>query len=149
MAWITALYGRAEALLGARVFKIVRYLISGGIATVSNLAILFLLVHFGHIHYLQASILAFAASVAVSFTLQKFWTFQDAPMHDMHTQFARYLAVVLANLALNTLLIYLLVELGELWYLAAQALASVVVAIVGYFGYRHFVFRNRPTPPTA
>lgn len=141
------IYAQIEALLGPRAFKLVRYLISGGTAATSNLTTLFFLVQFGHMHYLPASILAFAISVVVSFTMQKFWTFQDTPLHDVHTQFARYLAIVLMNLLLNTSLVYLLVEKAGVWYLIAQGLASVVVAIAGYFGYRHFVFRDRTSPP--
>jgi len=146
MVRLIALYGWIETLLGPRIFKLVRYLISGGVAAASNLAALFFLVQFGHVHYLKASILAFAMSVAVSFTMQKFWTFHDRPVHDMHAQFARYLIVILANLALNTALVYLLVEKAHVWYLAAQFVATVVIAVTGYFGYRHFVFRDRVSP---
>lgn len=148
MVQLTALYERIETLLGPRIFKLVRYLISGGTAAASNLAALFFLVQFGHVHYLKASVLAFAMSVVVSFTMQKFWTFHDRPVHDVHAQFARYLVVILANLALNTALVYLLVEMAGVWYLAAQFMATIVIAVTGYVGYRRFVFRDR-IPPLA
>lgn len=142
---LIALHARMEVLLGARAYHLVRYLISGGTAAVSNLGFLFLLVHFVHMHYLYASVIAFIMSIAVSFTMQKFWTFQDMPLHDVHVQFSRYLVVLLVNLTLNTLLMYFFVEKIGLWYLYAQILATAVVAIVGYFGYKYFVFRGRPT----
>ena len=107
---------------------------------------LFVLVQFGHVHYLKASVLAFAMSVVVSFTMQKFWTFHDNHVYDVHAQFARYLVVILANLALNTALVYLLVETVGVWYLAAQFVATVVIAVTGDFAYRHFVFRDRISP---
>ena len=144
MTLLAALQNQAEALLGARVFRLLRYLISGGTAAATNLTVFFLLVHFGHMYYLYASILAFAVSIAVSFTMQKFWTFRDKPLHDMHTQFARYLVVILSNLLLNTALVYFLVEHAGVWYLFAQILATAIIAVVGYFGYRYFVFRDRP-----
>lgn len=141
------LHDKAEALLGAHVFRLVRYLISGGTAAASNLAFLFLLVHFGGVYYLYASILAFIMSIAVSFTMQKFWTFRDKPLHDVHAQFTRYVAVVLSNLLINTAIIYLLVEKAGIWYLLAQLSATAVIAVTGYFGYRHFVFRDRTPFP--
>ena len=113
----------------------------------ANLGFLFLLVHIGQMHYLSASILAFVLSIAVSFTMQKFLTFQDRPMHDMHTQFARYLIVIGANLALNTAIVYLLVDKVGAWYMLAQTIATLVVAITGYVGYTYFVFRERTTHP--
>ena len=143
MTQLAALHDKAEALLGARVFRLLRYLISGGTAAATNLTVFFLLVHFGHMYYLYASILAFAVSIAVSFTMQKFWTFRDKPLHDVHTQFARYLVVILSNLLLNTTLVYLFVEKAGIWYLLAQILATAIIAVVGYFGYRYFVFRDR------
>lgn len=149
MTWLTSFHDQAEAVLGERAFKLVRYLISGGTAAASNFITLFLLVHFGGMYYLYASILAFIMSIAVSFTMQKFWTFRDRPVHDVHAQFARYLIVILSNLLLNTALIYLLVEKFGVWYLFAQILATAVIAVTGYFGYRHFVFRDRAPLPIS
>ncbi|HEX5774896.1 MAG TPA: GtrA family protein, partial [Candidatus Paceibacterota bacterium] len=76
-------------------------------------------------------------------TMQKFWTFQDTPLHDVHAQFGRYLVILVANLTLNTLLMYFFVEQFGLWYLYAQILATAIVAVAGYFGYKYFVFRGR------
>lgn len=148
MARLRALYDATEALLGVRLFKIVRYVTSGGAAAVTNLASLFLLVHYGGVYYLHASVFAFIISVAVSFTMQKFWTFHDMQTHDVHAQFARYTLVVVANLLLNTVLMYLLVEKAGVWYLLAQFLTSLVVAGTGYFAYHLLVFRER-TPPVV
>jgi putative flippase GtrA len=135
-----------EARVGLRAFKLMRYLISGGTAAVSNFITLFLLVHIGHMHYLYASVLAFTMSIAVSFTMHKFWTFRDRPMHDIHIQFARYLAVLLAGLLLNTTLMYLFVEKFGVWYLFAQILAAAIIAVTNYFCYKQFVFCDRPKP---
>src|SRR3989338_8763571 len=135
MVRLRALYNATEALLGVRLFKVVRYVTSGGAAALTNLASLFLLVHFGGVYYLYGSVLAFIISVGVSFTMQKFWTFHDMQTHDVHAQFARYTLVITANLLLNTALMYLLVEKAGVWYLLAQFLTSMVVAGTGYFAY--------------
>lgn len=138
------LYAWIERVVGARIFRMIRYLISGGTAAASNVIFLFLLVQYGGMYYLYASILAFVMSIAVSFTLQKFWTFRDDPLHDMHRQFVRYLIVILFSLALNTALIYFFVEVTALWYVVAQVLTTAVIAVINYFFYRYFVFRDRP-----
>jgi len=145
MHFFQTFHYRIEAILGERLFHLLRYLISGGTAAMSNVAILFLLVQFAHLHYLQASILAYLMAIVVSFTLQKFWTFQNKQTHDVQSQFARYTAVVLINLALNTLLMYILVTHMDVWYIFAQILTTSVVAVTGYFGYKHFVFVDRGT----
>ncbi len=144
---LAVLHARVETLLGARAYRLLRYLISGGAAAATNIGILFLLVQEAQVHYLYASVIGFILSIAVSFTLQKFWTFQDASLQEAPLQFGRYLAVLAANLALNTLLMYVFVESIGFWYVWAQVLATAIVAVAGYFAYRHFVFRARPALP--
>ena len=146
MHLFTALHQRLEAWLGARVFHLIRYIISGATAAATNVGILFLLVQFVGVHYLSASIMAYLLAIVVSFTLQKFWTFQDRPTHDIHAQFFRYVTVVLANLAVNTVLMYIFVTHLHIWYIFAQIMAIAVIAITGYFGYKYFVFVERAAP---
>jgi putative flippase GtrA len=147
MTILKALYQKMESLLSVRVFRLIRYVFSGGTAAASNVTALFLLVEFGKLYYLYASILAFIFSLAISFTLHKFLTFRDRETRDIHSQFGRYLIVVLGNLALNTALVYVLVESGGVWYLIAQILAAVVIAVTGYVGYKYFVFREQASHP--
>lgn len=144
MKYLGMLHARIERTVGTRAFRLIRYLISGGTAATSNVIFLFLLVQYGGVYYLYASILAFVMSIAVSFTLQKFWTFRDGPLYDMHRQFARYLIVIFFGLLLNTALIYFFVEVTDIWYVLAQMLTTAVIAVINYFFYRHFVFRERP-----
>ena len=132
-----------EAKLGTRVFKLIRYLISGGTAALVNFTTLFVLVQFIDIHYLSASILAFVVSIAISFAMQKFWTFRDKLVHDIHMQFSRYAVVISSSLLINTTLVYLMVERLHTWYLLAQVLATVIIAVINFFAYRHFVFEER------
>jgi putative flippase GtrA len=143
MRHLGSVYQWAETTLGARTFKLVRYLIAGGAAAATHLAVLFLLVHFGSMNYVPASTMGFVVGIVTSFTMQKFLTFQDRATHDMHTQFVRYLVVTCMNLALNTFLVYVLVEQVGMWYMLAQTITIIIVAITGYVGYSRFVFRNR------
>jgi putative flippase GtrA len=113
-----------------------------------NWSALFLLVHIGGMYYLYASVLSFIVSIGVSFAMQKFWTFRDKLVHDIHAQFTRYLIVIFLSLLLNTTLVYLLVEKVSIWYLFAQVIATVVVAVTNFFCYKHFVFRARTLPKT-
>lgn len=140
---LAAFHERIEALLGAKIWKLVRFLIAGGTAAASNLILFFVLVQFGNIYYLYASITSFVFSMVVSFTLQKFWTFRDSVVHDVPQQFARYAFVLSLSLMLNVVLLYSLVETLAIWTFFAQAIAVVVIAMFNYFGYQYFVFRDR------
>ncbi|MEK7063624.1 MAG: GtrA family protein, partial [Patescibacteria group bacterium] len=117
MRSLTVNYQQIEALVGSRIFRLIRYVFSGGVAAASNILVLYLLVEFLEVYYLSASVIAFVCSIAVSFMLHKFLTFHDGERAGVHWQFARYLVVILSNLALNTALVYALVEVGGVWYL--------------------------------
>jgi putative flippase GtrA len=116
-------------------YKIARFLISGTTAAVVNLLLLAFFVEHAGIHYLTASILSFFGSLGVSFTLQKFWTFKSHAIRGSHQEFMRYTAITLTNLVINTSLMYLFVSILGWWYIAAQIVAGMVIAVTGYAGY--------------
>ncbi|HVB19801.1 MAG TPA: GtrA family protein [Candidatus Paceibacterota bacterium] len=122
--------------------KVAKYIVSGGVATVTNLVVLYTLTDFFRVYYLVSSVFAFIVSVIVSFSMQKFWTFEDTSRDALHMQFAFYSLVILANLVLNTFLVYAFVEWLSLWYLIAQFLAGMLIAIISFFAYRNLVFKR-------
>lgn len=122
--------------------KIVRYLFSGGIAAITNLALLWLFTSVIHIWYLLSSILAFMIAFGVSFVLQKFFTYQDHSTQGMKGQALTYLLVTGTNLALNTGLMYLAVDKAHMNYILAQIVVSIVIAIESYVIYGIFIFKK-------
>ncbi|HEY4498590.1 MAG TPA: GtrA family protein [Candidatus Paceibacterota bacterium] len=135
-----------NALFRYRIY--IKYLISGGSAATSNLGSLFILVELFDIHYLSASVLAFIAGFLVSFILQKYFTFGDTTIKTAHRQLMLYLIITVANLGLNTFIVYTLVDVVGLWYFTAQFLAGIVVSTESFVLYKHFIF-NRKQPLTG
>src|SRR3989338_11713432 len=74
-----------------------RYLLSGGTAAAANLTVLFVLVHFFHIWYLEASVLSFIIGMCVSFVLQKFFTFSDFSRQQMRWQTSLHIGIQLVS----------------------------------------------------
>src|SRR3989344_6329895 len=122
--------------------KAVRYIISGGTAAFVSLALLYLLTDVFGFWYLLSSAIAFIFAFIVSFTLQKFWTFQDKQSRAVGKQLVFYFGTALSGLALNSFLLYTLVELFGLWYMLAQAFSIGVVAIATFFIYQNIVFNQ-------
>jgi putative flippase GtrA len=82
----------------------------------------------------------------VSFSLQKFWTFDERSIDSIHTQLGMYLILALFGLGANTVAMYVLVDHAGFHYLAAQILASAFIAVGNFFAYKHFIFTG--VPPT-
>lgn len=126
---------------------IVRFLFAGGISFLTNMSVLYLLTQLFDVWYLAASVISFCVSIAVSFVVQKYWTFKDFSKNQIVQQSIRYTAVCLFNLLLNTVTIYLLVDVAGIWYMLAAGAASILVAISGFVLYRRFVFTGGPLSP--
>ncbi|MDO8594569.1 MAG: GtrA family protein [bacterium] len=137
--------------------RLIRYIIAGGTAASVDFAFLYLFTDLWGIHYLSSSVLAFLVAFVVSFLLQKFWTFQDHSMDGVHAQAVLYFVVAALNLGVNTFLMYAFVDWLQMWYIAAQFLASILIAFESFFVSRYFIFKGntnyetdtkvRNTPP--
>lgn len=119
----------------------VKYVLAGGTAAATNLVALFALHGVLKLAIVPAASLAFCAAFFVSFCLQKFWTFRD-PSRRVLKQMTKYLAVGLFNLVLNAAAMYVLVELLGVWYLLAQIMVGVVIAVESFLIYRTFIFKK-------
>jgi len=122
--------------------RVARFIISGATATGTTLGTLYVLSDLWGMWYVPASIVAYLAGFLISFSLQKFWTFQDSSIEMMRIQLIAYGGIVILNLGLNTLLIFLFVEYLGLWSVVAQAIASLLIAIESFFLFR-WLFRAR------
>ena len=120
--------------------SVVRFLFSGGLAAAANIIPLFVLVHFFYIWYLLAAVVAFITAVAVSFMMQKFFTFNDYTREKIKQQTVLYLGIQIFNLCLNTLFMYIGVDLLHIHYILAQVLISGMMAVYNFFVYKHLVF---------
>lgn len=121
--------------------RVTRFVITGALAAFVNLAILYSATVYGHIWYLYSAMLGFTIAFVVSFLLSKFWTFENRARVGTERQLILHLLVALVNLGINTALVYLFVEEFGLWYMFAQAVAAILIAIESYFAYR-WIYRT-------
>lgn len=123
-------------------YRILKYLISGGTSAVVTIGILYILTHVFGLWYLLSTVVGYLVGFIVSFTLQKFWTFENSRVDQILSQAPLYFCIVLGNLGLNTLGMYILVEKFHMGYILADILVLGAIAIESYFLYK-IVFRNR------
>ena len=126
--------------------RVMRFVAAGSLATGTSVVVLYALITFAHVWYLGASVVSFLAGFCVSFTLQKFWTFRDRAVERIGGQALLYLAIMLANLSLNTALMYVFVEHFDVPPVGSQIAASAIIAFESFFAYRFFVFWRAGMP---
>ena len=125
--------------------KVIRFIIAGGSAFSVNIFFLYIFTEFFGLWYIFSATIAFVLSFLVGFSLNKFWTFAESSADFIHSQMFIYLSVNLINLTINNALLYFMVESLAIWYILAQALASILIAFESFFVYR-WLFMNAHNP---
>ena len=121
----------------------VKFFIAGCFAGGSDLVFLFVFHGLFHLNIVVSTSLAFILAFVVSFTLQKFWTFRNYSQNRVFRQLAVYLANSFLGLSLNGYFMHLLVNKFGLWYILAQIIVNLTLAVWNYIVYKFIVFRNK------
>lgn len=120
---------------------LIRFFISGITTALVQLSVLFLLTDILEIYYITSSILAFLVALLTSFNLQKRWTFKNSSS-DQGKQFIVYSVTAIVNLILNTALMYLFVDIFNIWYMLSQVIVFGIIAVESFLIYRFIIFKE-------
>jgi putative flippase GtrA len=112
----------------------------GAVGYLINLAVYAALLHAG-LHYLLAATCSFLVAVTSNYTWNRLWTFREHRGH-VGIQGMRFLAVSLAALGANLLVLDVLVNSAGVDKLVAQAIAIVVVTPLNFVGNKLWSFRR-------
>lgn len=122
----------------------VRFLIVGGINTVVAYG-LFVLIElaFGRwIGYLGSLYISYALGVTSAFFLHRRPTFRAQESEgSQRLAFMRFASVYVVSLAINTIGLPVIVEMGHTPPIGAQAIMVVVTTLISYVGHSYFSFR--------
>lgn len=110
----------------------VKYIISGGTAAVIDLGLLYIFTDIVGIWYLFSAIISFVFSLLTSFLLHKFWTFRENSLKRMKKQFIFFTSLAIFNLGINTILMYVAVEIFGVWYMLSQFCIMGVIALMNF-----------------
>ncbi len=113
--------------------QFLRFLAVGGSGTLLNMVVFTICVDGLAIHYVAASVLAFAVAVSWNFYWNRRWAFKWAGRPGAGRQYGRFIAVSLIALGVNVLVLRALVEgvgfdpkVGQLAGIAAGTLFNFV-----------------------
>jgi dolichol-phosphate mannosyltransferase len=129
-------------------YQILKYVCVGSVVVAINVSLLYSFTEFFHIYYLVSAVLAFGVAFLVSFFLQKFFTFKDVSTGRVASQMARYLSLQLAYVCVNAILLYMLVEYLGVWYILAELIIALGLAIATFIISRRFIFVRQASDVT-
>jgi dolichol-phosphate mannosyltransferase len=128
--------------------QLVKFSVVGASGYVINLAVYTTLVHALEVHYILAAILAFCVAVTNNFLWNRHWTF-DAGEGHMGFQAARFLTVSLLALGFNLIVLELLVTVGDVEKVLAQAIAILAATPLNFIGNKLWSFGDLAGPGPA
>ncbi|MEF2527550.1 MULTISPECIES: GtrA family protein [Streptomyces] len=133
----TTARGGIVGLLG---HSAVRFLVAGVSSATVDMGVLFLLHGLLHLPLAPSTFTAVLAGFVTNFLMNRIWAFGSSSA--VGKQSLRYITMAVGNWVGTVLLVGGLVKLG-LFYLLARALVLVVLSVVNYLGYKHWVFRAK------
>ncbi len=120
----------------------IKYTMVGSLATGVDVGCLYLFVEVLRLPVLIATAGSFFCALFVSFTLNKYWTFQNKS-GNIRKQFIKFLIVSGIGLALTELSMAVLVFGLRIWYVASKLLTSCIVLTWNFLANRFWTFRDR------
>lgn len=118
--------------------QFIRFLIAGGLATVTYYVLAMLLAYLTTCSVMLVNTIAYGAGFIVSYTGQKYWTFQSRSSH--RKTLPLFFAVAAGGFLLNSLIVWEAINFG-LPYAVAALLAIAVVTVMSYIFQRYVVFK--------
>lgn len=115
-----------------------RYLICGGIATLCDMAVLYILTHILNVNHLFAAAVGFSVGVATNYTLNTVLVFKSSGK--IKKEFPLFLIVGIGGLLWTELIIWLLSEKLTLDVMIAKIVAVIIVLFWNFFMRKKFVF---------
>lgn len=120
-----------------------RYLFVGGIATIVDWGILFLLTDLAHIYHLVSAIIAFVAGLITNFFLSKLLVFKanEARVNAV-MEFISYAIIGVIGLGITELIMYLFTNCWNVHYMISKIIATVIVLIWNFLARKIIVYKK-------
>jgi len=124
-------------------YQLVKFCVVGGSGYVVNLSVFAACVEFLSMHHLVAATCAFVVAVMNNFWWNRHWTFGAAAGH-AGFQAARFFTVSVGAFLFAASVLELLVSVGGLAELPAQAIAIVAATPLNFVGNKMWSFARSP-----
>lgn len=119
-----------------------RYVFVGGIATVADWGILYLLTSVAGIHHLVSAVIAFLAGLAVNFVLSKLFVFRaDEARTGVSGEFIGYGLIGAAGLGITEVIMFVMTDRMAVHYMVSKMTATAVVLVWNYLARKKILYR--------
>jgi putative flippase GtrA len=119
-----------------------RYLLAGSLTFLADFMILILLTEFAGFNYLWSNLVGVFVGIVVSYLLCIKWVFLNRRYNQVVLEFPLFIITCLVGVLLNELMLWLLVEFGEVYYLTAKIIVTAVIFVFNFLLKKTLLFRK-------
>ncbi|PTM42066.1 GtrA family protein [Bosea sp. 124] len=121
--------------------QLATYVFAGGLTAVAHYGVLIGLVELGHVDPVPATLAGFVVGAVVSYTLNRWLTFEATHSHAQATW--RFALIAAGGFVLTGILMHLFVARAGLPYLPMQLVTTGIVMVFSFLGHKFFSFADR------
>ena len=118
--------------------QILKFGVVGGTAFLIDYGIFTILSQFLSVHYLIASIISFSVSVVYNYILSIKWVF-DVTKKQTSKEFIIFIILSVIGLVLNSLILYVCVDLIHIHELIGKIIATAIVMVYNFITRKIFI----------
>lgn len=119
--------------------QIFRFFIVGGITTIIDFVFLYIFKEFLNINVIIANTLSFIISVTYNYIASISWVFDVDSNKDKKMQFMLFIVFSVLGLIINNIVIYILSDKFNLYYLISKVIATVIVMFFNFVTRKKFL----------
>ncbi len=125
---------------GSKIIIFLSYVLFAGIATIVDMGVLFILTTYFNLYYLISAIFSYICGMIINYSFNKYLTFKNKSKR-IAPQFAIFATVALIGLGLNELILLILTEIFNVWYLNSKLISVGIVMFWSFFAHKKITFK--------
>lgn len=119
--------------------KIIRFIVVGGIATIIDFVCLYIFKEFLNFNVILANTLSFTISVIYNYIASIKYVFDVDKNKNRKIQFIVFIVFSVLGLILNNLILYLLTDKLNIYYLISKIIATMFVMVFNFITRKKFL----------
>ncbi|HUC81396.1 MAG TPA: GtrA family protein [Flavisolibacter sp.] len=124
-----------------------KYFIVGGVCTVLDFALLFVLKEYFAVHFMTASVISFMAGTLLNYYLCTFWIFKIRRVTDRRLEMMFYILITGIGLGLNSIVIWVLTSSMGYHFMLSKLAATFVTYWWNFGARKYFLHRSVALQP--
>lgn len=125
-------------------WQLVRYTISGGLSTVCDMAVLWLLTSVFGWHYQVGVFFGYVVGLSITFTLSSFWIFTEHRLDNRWVELVAFAVIGFLGMGSTHLVMWLMTDivLSPDYYMVSKIVAVAVVALQNFVLRKYILFKK-------